>query len=308
MDKDGTLKVMIKMKRARLIYNPSSGREEFQKKLPDILDFFEQAGYEISCHATKGAGDATQAAALAIERKFDLILAAGGDGTLYEVINGMAEKEGRPPLGIIPAGTTNDFARAIGLPVRNIMKACEHIVNGKAVPIDIGKINDKYFINIAGGGALTDLTYEVPSRLKTIIGQLAYYIKGIEKLPFIRPSHVRIETDSLIIDEEIMLFLIANSNSVGGLEKLAPYASLTDGKFDCIILRKITLPEFLRIASHVIKGDHINDPDVIYFQTKHLKVTSTAKVMLNLDGELGGELPMKFTALSKHIKVIMPEK
>ncbi|MFX9664949.1 hypothetical protein ABTO78_20035, partial [Acinetobacter baumannii] len=94
--------------------------------------------------------------------------------------------------------------------------------------IDIGKINDRYFINIAGGGALTDLTYEVPSKLKTVIGQLAYYIKGIEKLPFIRPSHVRIETDTRIIDEEIMLFLIANSNSVGGMEKLAPHASLSD--------------------------------------------------------------------------------
>lgn len=305
MDK---LKVMIRMKRARLIYNPSSGREEFKDKLPKILDFFEQAGYETSCHATKKAGDATLAAAQAIDRKFDLIIAAGGDGTLYEVVNGMAESEGRPPLGIIPAGTTNDFARAIGLPMKNIQRACEVIVEGKPTPIDIGKINHRYFINIAGGGALTDLTYEVPSRLKTIMGQLAYYVKGIEKLPFIRPSHVRIETDTKIIDEEIMLFLIANSNSVGGMERLAPYASLSDGKFDCLILKKTTLPEFLRIATHVIKGEHIKDPDVLYFQTNHLKATSQSKVLLNLDGELGGELPMTFTALPKHINVIMPEK
>ena len=118
------------MKRARLIYNPTSGREEFEKRLPDILNFFEDAGFETSCHATKGAGDATQAARLAVKRKFDLIIAAGGDGTLYEVVNGMAEQEGRPPLGIIPSGTTNDFARAIGLPMRNIPNACEVILNG----------------------------------------------------------------------------------------------------------------------------------------------------------------------------------
>lgn len=296
------------MRRARLIYNPSSGREEFQRKLPEILDLFEQAGYETSCHATKREGDATLAASQAIDRDFDLIIAAGGDGTLYEVINGMAEKEDRPPLGIIPAGTTNDFARAIGLPIKNILGACRCILEGKPIPIDIGKINHRYFINIVGGGALTDLTYEVPSKLKTIMGQLAYYVKGIEKLPFIRPSRVRIEADGKVIDEEIMLFLIANSNSVGGLEKLAPYASLTDGKFDCIILRKTTLPEFLRIASRVIKGDHIKDPDVIYFQTKQLMATSSTTVMLNLDGELGGELPMKFSVLPKHIKVIMPQK
>jgi diacylglycerol kinase (ATP) len=306
MDKDGISKVMNLMKRARLIYNPSSGREEFEKRLPEILQYFERAGYETSCHATTGAGDATLAASSAIDRGFDLIIAAGGDGTLYEVLNGMAERDGRPPLGIIPSGTTNDFARAIHLPVKNIKKACEIIVQGTPTSIDIGKINSRYFINIAGGGALTNLTYEVPSKLKTIMGQLAYYVKGIEKLPFIRPSRVRIETENKVIDEDIMLFLIANSNSVGGLERLAPKASLTDGKFDCIVLRKTTLPEFIRIATHVIRGDHINEPDVLYFQTKHLKVTSSSKVMLNLDGELGGELPMEFKVLHKHIKVIMP--
>lgn len=295
------------MKRARLIYNPSSGREEFTKRLSEILDMFEQAGYETSCHATKGPGDATLAAEIAVQRRFDLIIAAGGDGTLYEVVNGMAERPGRPPLGIIPAGTTNDFARAVGLPIRNIPKACEQIINGVAQPIDIGKINDKYFINIAGFGALTDLTYEVPSKLKTVMGQLAYYIKGIEKLPFIRPSQVRIETEYRVIEEEIMLFLISNSNSVGGLEKLAPNADLSDGKFDCLIVRKTTLPDFLRIASRVIKGDHIKEPDVIYFQTKRLKATSSANVMINLDGELGGQLPIDFTALPSHIDVIMPK-
>jgi diacylglycerol kinase (ATP) len=296
------------MKRARLIYNPTSGREEFEKRLPEILNFFEDAGYETSCHATKGAGDATQAAKQAVKRKFDLIIAAGGDGTLYEVVNGMAEQEGRPPLGIIPSGTTNDFARAIGLPMRSIMSACAVIVNGEVKPTDIGKINDRYFINIAGGGALTNLTYEVPSKLKTIMGQLAYYVKGIEKLPFIRPSHMRIETEFRIIEDEIMLFLLANSNSVGGLERLAPHASLSDGKFDCIVVRKTSLPEFLRIATLVLKGGHIKHPDVMYFQEKSLKITSPASVMLNLDGELGGELPMEFTTLPKHIQVIMPRK
>jgi diacylglycerol kinase (ATP) len=294
------------MRRARLIYNPSSGKEEFVKKLADILDYFEQAGYETSCYSTKGAGDATIAAAQAVDRGFDLIVAAGGDGTLYEVVNGMAEKPLRPALGIIPAGTTNDFARAIGLPLRNIKRACEVIVQGRAVPIDIGKINNKYFINIAGGGALTDLTYEVPSKMKTVMGQLAYYIKGIEKLPFIRPSRMRIESESQVIDEEIMLFLIANSNSVGGLEWAAPHASLTDGKFDCIILRKSNLADFARVITHVIKGDHIKDPSIIYFQAQQLKVTSNSKVLLNLDGELGGELPMEFVALHQHLHVIMP--
>ncbi|AMA74190.1 diacylglycerol kinase [Aneurinibacillus thermoaerophilus] len=292
------------MKRARLIYNPSAGREEVRKRIPDILNTLEEAGYETSCHATKGEGDATLAARRAVENRFDLVIAAGGDGTVYEVINGIAEQRYRPALGIIPAGTTNDFARAIGLP-RSIPKAVGVIAKGKPSPIDIGKINDKYFINIAGGGSLTTLTYEVPSKVKTMLGQLAYYIKGIEKLPFLSPMRVRIEADNnIVIDEEIMLFLIANSNSVGGFEKLMPKAKLDDGLFDCIVLKKTSLPEFIRIATMALKGEHFKHPNVIHFQTKQLKATANKRVDLNLDGELGSSLPCKFTALPRHIQLI----
>lgn len=271
--------------------------------MPEILDVLEEAGYETSCHATKGEGDATLAARKAVEDRFELVIAAGGDGTVYEVVNGIAEQRYRPALGIIPGGTTNDFARAIGLP-RSIMKAAQVIAKGKPNPIDIGKINDRYFINIAAGGLLTTLTYEVPSKLKTMLGQMAYYMKGMEKLPFLSPIHVRIEGDKQVIDEEIMMFLIANSNSVGGLEKLAPNARLDDGLFDCIVLRKTSLPEFIRIVTLVLKGDHIKHPNVVYFQTKKLQVTSNEKVPLNLDGELGGMLPCTFTALPRHIQLI----
>ncbi|MBN6187751.1 diacylglycerol kinase [Aneurinibacillus sp. BA2021] len=291
------------MKRARLIYNPSAGREEVRKRIPDILHVLEEAGYETSCHATRGEGDATVAARKAVENRFDLVIAAGGDGTVYEVINGMAEQRYRPALGIIPAGTTNDFARAIGLP-KSIMKAVSVIAKGKPSPVDVGKINNKYFINIAGGGVLTTLTYEVPSKVKTMLGQLAYYIKGIEKLPFLSPMQVRLEIDGQVIDEEIMLFLIANSNSVGGFEKLAPNAKMDDGLFDCIILRKTSLPEFIRIATMALKGDHLKHPDVLYFQAKQLKATSTKRVDINLDGELGSRLPCTFTALPRHIQLI----
>src|SRR5690606_11557835 len=156
------------MKRARIIYNPTSGREAFRKHLPDVLEKLERAGYETSCHATTGEGDATNAARHAIDRRFDLIVAAGGDGTLNVVVNGMAEQVYRPKLGIIPVGTTNDFARALHIP-RDILQATDIIVEGGTMPIDIGRMNDRYFINIAGGGRLTELTYEVPIKLKTML-------------------------------------------------------------------------------------------------------------------------------------------
>ena len=164
------------MKRARIIYNPTAGREAFRKHLGEVLEKLEIAGYETSCHATTGEGDATEAAKKAVERGFDLIIAAGGDGTLNEVVAGVSPFENRPKIGLIPMGTTNDFARALQIP-RDIDDALDIIIRGETIPVDVGLMNDRHFINIAGGGRLTELTYDVPSRLKTVLGQLGLLFK-----------------------------------------------------------------------------------------------------------------------------------
>lgn len=293
------------MKRARIIYNPTSGREVFKKHLAEVLQKLERAGYETSCHATTCEGDATKAASVAVERRYDLVVAAGGDGTINEVVNGLAEKEYRPKLGIIPMGTTNDFARALQIP-RDVEAAVDIIVKGDTIPVDIGRINDKFFINIAGGGRLTELTYEVPSKLKTVLGQLAYYLKGIEMLPSIRSTEVSIEYDGKIFEGEAMLFLVGLTNSIGGFEKLAPDSSINDGLFSLLILKKTNLADFIRIATLAVRGEHINDSHVIYTQANRIKVHSSEKVQLNLDGEFGGLLPAEFVNLYRHLEVYVP--
>lgn len=293
-------------KRARLIYNPTSGREEMKRRLSDVLQRLERGGLETSCHATTGEGDASLAAAEAIDRGFDLIIAAGGDGTLNEVINGMAEKEHRPPLGLLPVGTTNDFARALRIP-RNLEQACDIIVRGYTQPIDVGKLNEKYFINIAGGGSLTELTYEVPSKLKTMLGQLAYYMKGLEKLPWLRPIELTVKSDGNVMNGEFMIFLIANSNSVAGFEKLAPSASINDGLLDVILLKKANLADFIRIVTLATRGEHLNDSHIIHFQSKHIEITSPDYTQLNLDGEFGGTLPCTVSVLNNHLNLIVDE-
>lgn len=294
------------MKRARIIYNPTSGRELFRKHLPEVLEKMEKAGYETSCHATTSEGDAIQAAAHAVERKFDLVIAVGGDGTLNEVVSGIAPFEKRPKIGLIPMGTTNDFARAVHIP-RDIKKAVDIILKGDSIPVDIGLMNDeRYFINIAGGGRLTELTYEVPSKLKTVLGQMAYYLKGIEMLPSIRSSRVRIEYDGQVFDDSAMMFLIGLTNSVGGFEKLAPDASINDGKFTLLILKELNMAEFIRVASLALRGEHLSDPHVIYAKASEIKVTTEERVLLNLDGEYGGVLPATFKNLANHIEMYVP--
>ena len=293
--------------RARLIYNPTSGREEVRRRLPAILQRLERGGIETSCHATEGEGDATRAASEAARRGFDLVISAGGDGTLNEVVSGLSEHQKRPALGILPLGTTNDFARAHGIP-RLWTDACDLIVRGYTRAVDVGRADDKYFINIAGGGSLTELTYEVPSKLKTMVGQLAYYMKGLEKITRLHPVRMKIAANGMegAIDEELMLFLIANSNSVAGFDRLAPDASTNDGLFDVLALRKCNLGEFIRIATMVMRGEAVrNDPHFIYFQSDRITVESDDRVQLNLDGEFGGTLPCTFSLLPSHLNVIM---
>lgn len=298
-------RTVLRMKRARIIYNPTSGREMFRRHLADVLEKMEKAGYETSCHATTGEGDAIEAAKKAVERKYDIVVAAGGDGTINEVVNGLAEQDYRPKLGIIPTGTTNDFARALHIP-RDVDKATDIIVNGDTIPIDIGRMNDVYFINIAGGGRLTELTYEVPSKLKTMLGQLAYYLKGIEMLPSIKPSEVTIEYDGKLYEGEIMMFLIGLTNSIGGFEKIAPDASLNDGMFSLIILKKTNLAEFIRLATLALRGEHIHEPQIIYTKANRVKVHSKGEMQLNIDGELGGMAPAEFENLYRHLQVFVP--
>lgn len=293
------------MKRARIIYNPTSGRELFRKHLPEVLEKMEKAGYETSCHATTAEGDATIAAADAVKRNFDLIVAVGGDGTLNEVVSGVSGFEERPKIGLIPMGTTNDFARAVHIP-RDINKAVDIIIEGNSIPVDVGLMNDRHFINIAGGGRLTELTYEVPSKLKTVLGQMAYYLKGIEMLPSIRSSKVRIEYDGHVFDDHAMMFLIGLTNSVGGFEKLAPDASINDGKFTLLILKELNMAEFIRVASLALRGEHLSDPHVIYAKASKISVSSDERVLLNLDGEYGGLLPATFENLARHIQVMVP--
>ncbi|SEH88965.1 diacylglycerol kinase [Halobacillus karajensis] len=294
------------MKRARIIYNPTSGREVIRKVLPDILQRFEQSGYETSTHATTCAGDAIKAAEYAIDREFDVVVAAGGDGTINEVINGLAEKPHKPKVGIIPVGTTNDFARALHIP-RNIHKAVDVILDDYSHPLDIGRVNEQYFMNIAGGGKITEISYEVPSKLKTMIGQLAYYLKGIEMLPSIRPTFVEMEYDGKWYEGEIMLFLVSNTNSVGGLEKLAPSASMDDGLFDLMIIEKMNIAEFVRLATLAIQGNHLNHPKFFHTTASRVKVKTDEKMQLNIDGEYGGLLPGEFVNLYRHLDFFVPE-
>jgi diacylglycerol kinase (ATP) len=294
--------------KARLIYNPTSGQETMKKNIAEILDVLEGFGYETSAFATTAAeNSAKNEATRAALAGFELIVAAGGDGTINEVVNGIAPLERRPKLGIIPAGTTNDFARALKIPRNNPVAATRIIGQNQTLKMDIGRAgDDNYFINIAAGGSLTELTYSVPSQLKTAFGYLAYIAKGAELLPQIKSVPVKITHDNGVFEGEISMFFAALTNSVGGFEQIAPDAQLDDGLFTLILVRTANLFELIYLIGLVINGGkHIDDKKIEYIKTSQIRIDpqSENRMMINLDGEYGGDAPIVLTNLRNHIEM-----
>lgn len=296
------------MKRARIIYNPTSGREAIRRDLVDILNVYEKAGYETSAFATTAEpNSALNEARRAAEVGFELLVAAGGDGTINEVVNGIAPLEKRPMLAIIPAGTTNDYARALRIPREDPLEAAKVILKGKAAQMDVGQANDTYFINIAAGGSLSELTYSVPSKLKSMYGYLAYVVKGAEMLTRVAPMNLRVEYDNGVFEGRSSMFFLALTNSVGGFEQIVPDAQLDDGKFTLLVVKTTKFAEILQLISEVLTGKHVDNPNLLYVKSENVTIKpldENAKVMINLDGEYGGDAPVVFKDHKAHIAMV----
>ncbi|MEC6748427.1 diacylglycerol kinase family lipid kinase [Marinilactibacillus sp. XAAS-LB27] len=299
-------------KRARIIYNPTSGREQVKRSLPDILKVYEDFGYDTSAYCTTTEPlSAQKEAKRCADEQFDLVIAAGGDGTINEVINGIAVAEKRPKVAIIPAGTTNDYARALHVPRGNLVAAAKVIEKDQSVFMDIGKVStaseERFFMNIGAAGFLSEVSYEVPANMKSLFGSLAYFAKGAELLPRIGKVPVRVEYDDGVYEGQASMVFVALTNSVGGFEEIAPDKTLGDGKFTLIIVKATNLVEIMRLVTLLMNdGKHINSPNIVYTKTSKV-VTETIgdrKLMINIDGEYGGDAPATFINYRQHIEMV----
>lgn len=306
---------MEERKRARLIYNPTSGQEIMKKNVADVLEILEGFGYETSAFQTTAAKDsAKNEAKRAAEAGFDLVIAAGGDGTINEVVNGIAPLEIRPKMAIIPTGTTNDYARALKVPRGNPVEAAKMIGKNQTILMDIGLAKNQkngfrqehYFINIAAAGTLTELTYSVPSQLKTMFGYLAYVVKGAELLPQVQFTPVKVTHDGGVFEGSISMIFVALTNSIGGFEQIVPDAKLDDGNFTLLMVKTGNLFEIIQLIGQVLDGGKHIDSDLIeYIKTKKLTIeqlNTENRLLLNLDGEFGGDAPVELYNLQNHIE------
>lgn len=278
------------MKRIYFISNLMSGKNAIRGKLADIIDTFTANGYEVTVRTTQARMDACAAAEYAcLSGHFDMIVCSGGDGTLNEVVQGLVHSQSPLPVGYIPCGSTNDFAKGLCIPNDLCDAASWMMTNPHLFSCDVGAFNSRYFLYVAAFGAFTSTVYETPQNVKNVIGHMAYLLHGISKLNTIRPLHMKIEYDDETIEDDFIYGMVSNTASVAGLLKLKNFM-LDDGTFEVILIRKPSNPvELQRIIASLMNIDEDIDTDyVLYFRTDAIRFRSEEEIPWTLDGEYGG--------------------
>ena len=295
------------MQKMLFIVNPYAGLRRANRYLPEIIAHFNSAGYEVTAYMTSGPGNGAEIAAQRAA-DFDLVVCAGGDGTLNETITGVLRAGADVPIGYIPCGSTNDFATTLGLP-SNVLQAAKAITEGQAEYFDVGKFNDRFFSYVASFGAFTKSSYSTPQNIKNALGHLAYILDGIQEIPQIRNIHVRLDFDGETIEDDFIFGAISNSTSVGGVLTLDPRrVDLKDGKFELLLVR---VPKDMTELSECITALRNQEYDckVITFRSvSRLTVYPEPGMAWTLDGEKddGGE-EIRIENLTKAIRLIRRE-
>ena len=275
--------------RTRLIVNPSSGRERSTEHLEALSVRLRERYEPVEIVLTGGDGDAERAAATAVSDGCRTIFIAGGDGTLNEAVNGVAAAGGlaSTTFGVIPFGTGNDFATALGIP-KETDAALDVLLAGRTLRVDLGEMNGRLFFNTSGGGFVAEVSVAVTPQLKTIVGRLAYLIGGAQTLLEYEPVRATIaaEPGGERIGLALYAFAVCNSRLIGGGRLIAPYALLDDGLLDLCLIESMSTLEFAALARKVGAGDHVNDSRVRYLQASHITLTFDRVVRVNTDGEV----------------------
>ncbi|HLR35896.1 MAG TPA: YegS/Rv2252/BmrU family lipid kinase [Tissierellales bacterium] len=294
------------MKKIKIICNPSSGRQLIQRKVEHISKMLLDSGYTINKFETRRKNDAMKETIKACKEDWDGIIACGGDGTVNEIAKGIVKGGRKIPVALLAAGTVNDFANYMDLPT-NSREFFDMIRKGKTMDVDLGKVNDEYFINVAASGLLTNVGYQVQPEVKAILGRMAYYLEGLKEIPKqkFEPIRVKFESEEYTMEEDILLFLVSNSSSIGGFKNLAPKANVFDGYLDTIIIKKSEIQDLVAIFINIFKGEHIKHPNVEYFKTKKMSVYTEEKVPIDIDGEYGGNLPATFEVMPNSFQIFV---
>jgi YegS/Rv2252/BmrU family lipid kinase len=291
--------------RIALIVRPR-GRDPRLEELRAAVARLRAAGHRVRPRLTYEVGDARRFARAAALARCDLVLAAGGDGTVNEVVNGIASSSWQPRLGVVPVGTANDFASDLGLP-RVVAEAVDVALRGRPIALDAARLNRRYFVNVSTGGFGADATVGANPEAKQRLGPVAYLLAGAKQFVGLKRRRACFLVDGQPLHEgEFMVFAVGNARRTGGGTLLTPLAHHADRKLDVVVVRGMSRLDFLALMPDLRAGTHLDSPDVFYARATELRVEADRSLRVNADGEALRARTLVYRIADRPLSVMVP--
>lgn len=289
--------------RARIVLNPQAGNAEDIGGVEGALRLWRGRGWEVELIPTAYAGHAIELARDAAQQGYDLVVAAGGDGTVNEVVNGIART--RTALGVLPVGTGNVWVRELKLPLRPL-DAAANLADGHVINLDLGMANERYFLLMAGVGFDAAVTSAVRPAAKRRLGLFAYLVQALMTARTTRGTRVRITLDGRSVKGRVLMVVIGNSRLYGGFLQITHHANLTDGLLDVAVIKGEDVRVApLHILSILLRRYNLN-PDMDYYRAREVEITSTTPLEVQVDGDPLGVTPMTFRVAPGALRALVP--
>ncbi len=287
---------------AVLVRNPASRHIADEQTLADIVAFGRERGWQIESHTSEFPGDMSTRARRAADAGVDVVLAYGGDGTINEVINGIAGTQ--TALGVLPAGTANVWAKEMHIS-RNPLTALESMIEGDRHTVDLGRANGRYFLLMAGVGLDGEVIEHVTPQSKQRFGALSYVVAGVPAAVRTKPWQVRMHIDGETLDTALYWMVVGNTRSYGGFREITHRAVADDGKLDVAMMQRGGVFHLLADGARLFLRRHDRSPNVRYEQVTTVAI-ETRGLPVQVDGEPAGETPMLFEIAPQALTVIVP--
>ena len=272
---------------------------------PAIGHYLHELGLPVRILNSTGPGDVQAKVQAALAERPKLVVAAGGDGTVHEAVNGWLRAGGGAPLGVVPVGTGNDFVKMLGLS-HDWREACWRCVRGDTRRVDVGKCNDYWFANSLGIGFDAQVALEA-NKIRWLRGNAVYGLALAKILTLMHSTpEVRIRHDGEKLTTPITLLTVNNGKVEGGAFVMAPDAEIDDGLLDVVVAKGMGRIGVLRLLPEVLKGQHMSHPKVVKFRTGRLSVEADVPLPIHADGELTytGATKLEIEVLPKALEVI----
>lgn len=287
-----------------LLYNSHSGKKTFASHLDTIIGRFQDAGLQIIPFKITREPEPIAAFLNSLNKdSVSKVLIAGGDGSVDICINAMIQADYHAPIAILPTGTANDMAHHLEIP-STLDGMLNIALSSYTIPLDIGEINGKYFVNEASLGSIIEVSQKTDQRVKNTLGMLGYYLQGIQMIPEIKPFNVKVTINGETSEKKIFMMFIMNGSVIGGFKDVSPKASVHDGKLDVLIFKDCPPLEFLNTVNLFLRRTHFKSPYVEFIRTDNILIETEKKnTGVDIDGEKGPEFPLDIRLLKERFRI-----